>query len=114
MDAMARDAYAYPFVHCIRLPGQFGGCFGNCKWPHRAPRCSIQEGLKPTVRPCEQIQAAGAHDVPMVRYGFEDEGRAAAPVVVLDDEGTADGPIVLSPWRGFLYVYSFFDSFYFV
>jgi hypothetical protein len=98
---MDRDAYAYPFVHCIRLPGHFGGCCGNCKWPDRASRCSIREGSEPVVREREQVEfqdltvAAGTQDDPMELDDSEDEGEAAAPIVVLDEEGTAEDPVVL-------------------
>jgi hypothetical protein len=44
---MDRDAYAYPFVHCIRLPGHFGGCCGNCKWPDRASGALSEKGRSP-------------------------------------------------------------------
>ncbi|KAJ5298114.1 AMP-dependent synthetase/ligase [Penicillium atrosanguineum] len=32
-----------PFPQCIRLPGQFGGCCGNCKWRDHASRCSVRD-----------------------------------------------------------------------
>nr|RBQ91350.1 hypothetical protein FVER53263_13153 [Fusarium verticillioides] len=35
--------YARPFPYCIRLPGHFGGCCGNCKWPDHAAKCHGQE-----------------------------------------------------------------------
>ena len=30
-----------PFPECRRLPGHFGGCCANCKWPDHAVRCSL-------------------------------------------------------------------------
>lgn len=33
-----------PFPECIRLPGYFGGCCGNCKWRDHAARCSVRDG----------------------------------------------------------------------
>ncbi|RBR02788.1 hypothetical protein FVER53590_13153 [Fusarium verticillioides] len=38
-----RSQYARPFPYCIRLPGHFGGCCGNCKWPDHAAKCHRQE-----------------------------------------------------------------------
>ncbi|EWG55104.1 hypothetical protein FVEG_13153 [Fusarium verticillioides 7600] len=38
-----RSQYARPFPYCIRLPGHFGGCCGNCKWPDHAAKCHGQE-----------------------------------------------------------------------
>ena len=30
----------YPFLECRRVPGHFGGCCGNCKWPDHGARCT--------------------------------------------------------------------------
>lgn len=31
------------FTECVRLPGHFGGAFGNCKWRDRASHCSVRD-----------------------------------------------------------------------
>lgn len=30
------------FASCVRLPGYFGGCCGNCKWKDHGARCSVR------------------------------------------------------------------------
>lgn len=30
------------FAKCVRLPGFFGGCCGNCKWKDHGARCSVR------------------------------------------------------------------------
>jgi hypothetical protein len=35
--------WAKPFPVCVRLPGHFGGCCGNCKWRDHAARCSKRD-----------------------------------------------------------------------
>ncbi|KAL2759265.1 hypothetical protein ACRALDRAFT_206554 [Sodiomyces alcalophilus JCM 7366] len=44
---MSRDVmgYAYPFPVCFYLPGHFGGCCGNCKWPDGAAKGGNARGL---------------------------------------------------------------------
>lgn len=32
-----------PFLECRRVPGRFGGCCGNCKWPDQAARCTERD-----------------------------------------------------------------------
>jgi hypothetical protein len=32
-----------PFPQCIRIPGYFGGCCGNCKWRDHASRCTVRD-----------------------------------------------------------------------
>jgi hypothetical protein len=32
-----------PFPQCIVLPGYWGGCCANCKWPDHAEWCSLHE-----------------------------------------------------------------------
>lgn len=29
----------YPFPECLQIPGSYGGCCGNCKWPDYGARC---------------------------------------------------------------------------
>lgn len=38
-----------PFVHCVRAPGHFDGCCGNCKWPDYARQCSYHDRDGPIV-----------------------------------------------------------------
>ncbi|OJD09454.1 hypothetical protein ACJ73_10300, partial [Blastomyces percursus] len=33
-----------PLPECRRLPGHFGGAYGNCKWRDHASRCSVRDG----------------------------------------------------------------------
>ncbi|KAI1198221.1 hypothetical protein F5X97DRAFT_342744 [Nemania serpens] len=40
-QSMSIDGLARPFPACVRLPGHFGGCCGNCKWRDHASRCSV-------------------------------------------------------------------------
>ncbi|KAI1159087.1 hypothetical protein F5B18DRAFT_638134 [Nemania serpens] len=40
---MSVNGLARPFPTCVRLPGHFGGCCGNCKWRDHAARCSVQD-----------------------------------------------------------------------
>lgn len=35
------------FLECRRVPGHFGGCCGNCKWPDKAVRCSYHSNNNP-------------------------------------------------------------------
>lgn len=39
-----------PFSECRRVPGHFGGCCGNCKWPDHGARCSFFDRNDRTVR----------------------------------------------------------------
>src|SRR5438034_1057150 len=41
------NSYARPFPYCHRLPGHFGGAYGNCKWKDHATRCSVRDGGPP-------------------------------------------------------------------
>lgn len=67
--AKDRSSYAHPFPYCIRLPGHYKGCCGNCKWADHALKCHIQE-------------EAGAGD-----------GSLGEPIDLVDEE---DDPVVVS------------------
>ena len=45
----ARNPGRGPFVHCVRAPGHFDGCCGNCKWPDYARQCSYHGRDGPVV-----------------------------------------------------------------
>lgn len=32
-----------PFPECARVPGHFGGAYGNCKWRDHTARCSVRD-----------------------------------------------------------------------
>jgi len=86
------DSYAKPFPYCIRLPGHFGGCCGNCKWPDAAIRCSVRDGVGQAVA----NPAVGL--APVARPVLPAPGDDAANPIDVDtdeEEGGPDNPIVL-------------------
>ncbi|KAF4441802.1 hypothetical protein F53441_11929 [Fusarium austroafricanum] len=89
------NLYANPFPQCIRLPGHFGGCCGNCKWRDHAARCHRQEERAVRVPAPLGLPAAGSQEQNPIDLGDDD------PVVISDDEdldgpaggGTAENPL---------------------
>jgi hypothetical protein len=92
---MDRDAYAYPFPFCKSLPGYFGGCCGNCKWPDRAARCTNRDEAggagfvraEPSVDPVGLLEGPGSQEEPIeVKEETDDDedGAAAERPIVLD------------------------------
>jgi hypothetical protein len=75
-----------PFHQCIRLPGEFGGCCGNCKWRDRACWCSVRDGQPRNATqpwPMNPLRALPAVDVidltdeqPVVRLALGPSRRA--------------------------------------
>ena len=39
-----------PFTECRRVPGHFGGCCGNCKWPDAAASCTARNPNETSVQ----------------------------------------------------------------
>lgn len=92
---MDRDSYASPFPYCMRLPGHFGGCCGNCKWPDRAAQCSNRDSVAPGgVRNGGSGSQPGSRAQPIAL--LEDvPGSSASEPIQLDEEGTRDDPVEL-------------------
>ncbi|KAF4460147.1 hypothetical protein FALBO_13082 [Fusarium albosuccineum] len=86
-QARDTDLYAAPFPHCIRLPGHFGGCCGNCKWPDRAASCSKRDEVVNVWAPVpDRVRAP---DVPLALLAA---GSRAEDPILLDEED----PVVIS------------------
>ncbi|KAF7545974.1 hypothetical protein G7Z17_g8761 [Cylindrodendrum hubeiense] len=79
----------------MRLPGHFGGCCGNCKWPDRAARCSGRDSVVPAgVRNGGSGSGLGSRERPIAL--IEDvPGASADEPIELDEEGTQDDPVTL-------------------
>jgi hypothetical protein len=90
---MDRDAYAAPFPVCIRLPGHFGGCCGNCKWRDHAARCSERDDLAGNVR--RRQPRDSPPPPPRTVAALPAASGSAEDPIDLDEEGTEDTPIVL-------------------
>ncbi|KAF5974345.1 hypothetical protein FCOIX_8357 [Fusarium coicis] len=112
-----RSQYARPFPYCIRLPGHFGGCCGNCKWPDHAAQCHRQEeagagdGSRGELNDLvdgedDPVVVSGDDDLDVNALedagdflpGEEDEMNMSVSLVPLPDDGsagagTADDPI---------------------
>ncbi|KAI8716040.1 hypothetical protein NCS52_00896600 [Fusarium sp. LHS14.1] len=112
LHKMSRDpsSYASPFPHCIRLPGHFGGCCGNCKWPDRAAGCSKRDEVENVWLPAPQrVSYAAAQPLALPAAGSRDDDPKPEPdddddnemdlVPVVDDglagDGTAEDPLRL-------------------
>jgi Protein of unknown function (DUF3716) len=63
----------YPFLECRRVPGHFGGCCGNCKWPDAAASCSAKNDDDDDDD--SDVEFTGVRAI-------EGPGSAAAPIVV--------------------------------
>ncbi|KAM0415825.1 hypothetical protein ACHAPT_013235 [Fusarium lateritium] len=113
---MSRDSssYARPFPHCIRLPGHFSGCCGNCKWTDHAGKCNKQDEAQNAWVPAPQRftyaaappaqPAAGSRDdVPIfidthASSVLSEDGLAGLPdlqheeVIAINDDGGDQDP----------------------
>lgn len=81
------NGFARPFPYCIRAPGHFGGCCGNCKWPDRAASCTNRDDLAGART--EALPAAGGG------LTGSNAGSQVEPIEI-KEEGTYDDPVDLS------------------
>jgi hypothetical protein len=83
------SGYSYPFPLCIKLPGHFGGCCANCKWPDAGSRCNERDEMafddrpaRPALPPPRAPRLLGAPPGP---------GRTVDDPIDLDPEPGSEG-----------------------
>lgn len=94
MMRLDRDGYARPFPYCIRMPGHFGGCCGNCKWPDHAASCTNRDAVAGIDADPNQIEDHPGSQVEPIE--IKEEGTYDDPIILgPGDEGTQENPIEL-------------------
>ncbi|KAJ4311059.1 hypothetical protein N0V84_010637 [Fusarium piperis] len=93
---MSRDpsSYAHPFPDCIRLPGRFGGCCGNCKWPDHGASCSKRDEVVNVYVPAPSaptLPAPGSRNDMAILISDDESSTVSEPAPYGNEEAALPG-----------------------